>query len=97
MPATAEATGKLEAVYPNKARYAGRELVIGALSCTLLAEVIARGGSVPLARLGPLVWGRDGVPRNTAEKLVSRLSQRLRVLGYPGRLGYDRGNIVLYA
>lgn len=85
----------LEAVYPDRVRYDGREVVVGRVGYATISAVLSAGGSVEWSELGRSAWGDPEVPRSSVAPAVSRLNQKLADLGYPGQLGVDRGRVVL--
>lgn len=82
-------------VHPNKLEHAGRRVMIGPRVYALLELVVAAGGSVAWAQIGPAVFGEPIGDRGKVDVLVHRCNIKLEGVSCPLRLAVECRRVLL--
>jgi hypothetical protein len=85
----------LEAVFPNRASFGGRTVVVGPNGYALLRAVLAHKHGAKMDLLAAKVYGVEEVTRNRIETQIYRLNAKLEEVGCERRLAVDGGRVVL--
>jgi hypothetical protein len=84
--------------HPDRVTYRGKTAAVGPRGFALL-KLLLPGRSAGVGAVCRELWGEDeaAVPAVRVRNQCVYTGRILKRLGYPGRLGVDRGNVVLYA